>query len=155
MPIETAVMMDPPRTVDADASSRPPSLHWAVVLTLWLLTGGIFGLVWMFRQAAWVRRIDPTCKALVVLAVAFPSHSVLVLAAALVDGSGLLVLVASLVWPTAFFWSYFKMREAMEAQFDLSLSSAMTFFFHALYPQYHMRMIAKGTHEPRRQGLLR
>ena len=155
MPIESAVMMDPPRTLDADASSRPPSLHWAVVLALWLLTGGIFGLVWIFRQAAWVRRIDPTCKALVVLTVAFPLHPVLLLAAALVDGSGLLVLVAGLVWPTAFVWSYFKMREAIEAHFDLSLSGAMTFLFHALYLQHHMRMIAKGTHEPRRQGLLR
>ena len=45
----------------------------ALKLVLAFLTGGLFYVVSIFRQSAWVRRIDPTCKALFVMAVAFPA----------------------------------------------------------------------------------
>ncbi|MET0935997.1 MAG: pilin [Luteibacter sp.] len=52
----------------ADPGSRrrlpePPSLHWFLVALFTLLTLGIFGIVWPFIQASWVRKIDPSSKA--------------------------------------------------------------------------------------------
>ena len=36
----------------------PPALHWSLVLLLSLFTLGLFGWVWYFIQAAYVRKID-------------------------------------------------------------------------------------------------
>jgi hypothetical protein len=71
MSIDIAVMTDVTRNADVDDYPRPPSLHWALVLVFWILTGGLFKFIWMYRQAAWVRRIDPSSKALWVLAAGF------------------------------------------------------------------------------------
>ncbi|MDF3982618.1 DUF4339 domain-containing protein [Luteibacter sp. PPL554] len=43
---------------------EPPSMHWFLVLVLCFLTLGVFGIVWPFIQAAWVRRVDPRSKAI-------------------------------------------------------------------------------------------
>ena len=129
------------RSGDGDAYPKPPSLHWVLVLLLTLLTVGIFGLVWMFVHAAWVRRIDPTCKALVVLAVGIPLQLFVGFSGTESDR-----LFASLVGAVATTWAYFLMRSAIEARFDLELSGPMTFFFNLLYMQYHMTRIAEGEH---------
>jgi hypothetical protein len=41
----------------------PPSMHWFAVMLLSIVTLGIFGIVWAFIQASWVRKADPTSKA--------------------------------------------------------------------------------------------
>src|SRR5688500_8547691 len=64
-----------------DNYRKPPSLHWALLLLFSFLTGGILFVVWMFRQAAWVRRIDPSSKALRVLAIGFLASILAVVAA--------------------------------------------------------------------------
>ena len=40
----------------------PPDLHWALVLVIAMVTG-IFGWIWMFIQAGYVKKIDPTSRA--------------------------------------------------------------------------------------------
>ena len=50
---------------------RPPALHWGYVLLFHMLTFGIFGSVWMFRQAMWVRQIDPMSNAVFKMSVAW------------------------------------------------------------------------------------
>jgi hypothetical protein len=50
---------------------KPPSVHWALVLLYHMSTFGIFDVIWGFRQAAWVRRLDPTRNAIFILVVAF------------------------------------------------------------------------------------
>jgi len=108
------------------------------VLLFTVLTCWIFGIVWMFVHAVWVRRIDPTCNALFVLAVGIPLQIVLGL-----DGHELL---AGLVGCVATVWAYFMMRSVIEARFGISLSAIMTLFFTELYLQYHMTAIAAGEH---------
>jgi len=48
----------------------PPSLHWGMVLLLDVVTFGIFGFVWGFIQANWIRNIDTESKATLLLAMA-------------------------------------------------------------------------------------
>lgn len=48
-------------------SPVPPDLHWALVILLSVITFGLFGLIWAFRQAAFVKKIDPTSKAVTLL----------------------------------------------------------------------------------------
>lgn len=140
----------PPASVSRSedvAYPKPPSLHWALVLLFTVLTCGIFGVVWMFVHASWLRRIDPTCNALFVLAVGIPLQIVLGL-----DGHDLLAALVGTVTTT---WAYFLMRSAVEARFGMALSGIMTFFFNLLYLQYHMTGIAEGEHAPRGHSPLR
>jgi hypothetical protein len=116
-------------------------LSWVFVFLLSVLTGGIFGLVWMFVHATWFRRIDPTCNALFVLAVGIALQVVLAF-----QGHELL---AALVSGVAVTWAYFWMRGILEERFDVAHSALMTFFFNMLYLQYHMTDIADGVHAPR------
>ncbi len=129
---------------------KPPSLHWAIVLVLALVTWGLFALIWMFVHAVWIRRIDPKSKALYTLAggIAFPLILGFVtgMTGASFDG---LELLAQLVWVIAVLVAYFDMRAAIEVRYDLDLSGIMTFFFSVLYLQYHLRLIATGRHTPR------
>jgi hypothetical protein len=157
MSIDTAVMTDVTRNADVDDYPRPPSLHWALVAVFWILTGGLFKFIWMYRQAAWVRCIDPSSKALWVLAAAFACAAVLPMST-LILGAGesgltLTVVLVRLGFAVAWIWSYLSMRQSLEARFDLNLSGILTFFFTVFYLQCHMTSITKGEHSPYRPGL--
>ena len=143
------------RELLGEKDPKPPSLHWAIVLVLAIVTWGFFALVWMFVHAVWIRRIDPASKALYVLSGG--------LALVLVVGFGLGVtgvdsapieLLAQLGWTIAALVAYFDMRAAIEARYSVELSGIMTFFFNVLYLQYHLRRIAKGEHTPHYSRLL-
>jgi len=41
----------------------PPDMNWVVVLVLCIVTFGLFGLIWMIRQAFFVKKIDPSSNA--------------------------------------------------------------------------------------------
>ena len=135
-----------PRSESVAAYPKPPSLHWGLVLMFTVLTLGLFGLVWMFVHAAWVKHIDPTCNALYVLAVGIPLELFLGFAG---RAEGL----ASLVGLIAVTWAYFWMHGAMEKRFGLNLSFVMTLFFNMLYLQYHMTEIADRADAARWQRL--
>ena len=138
---QTPQAPQPPASVSRSedvAYPKPPSLHWALVMLFTILTFGIFGIVWMFVHAMWIRRIDPTSNALFVLAVGIPVQIVLGL-----DGHELL---ASLVGAVATTWAYFMMRSSVEARFGMALSGIMTFFFNIFYLQHYMTRIAKREH---------
>lgn len=45
----------------------PPDLHWVLVFLLGMVTFGIFSWIWMFRESAFVKRINPASKATVFL----------------------------------------------------------------------------------------
>jgi hypothetical protein len=42
----------------------PPNLHWALVLVFNVLTSGLFQMLWNLIVAAWMRRVQPSSKAL-------------------------------------------------------------------------------------------
>lgn len=137
----------------ANASPKPPSLHWAIVLVLAIVTWGLFAWIWMIVQAVWIRRIDAKSKALYVLAGGFAAGLVLEFLSAVtgVGGEGLL---SRFIWVIAVLVAYFDMRAAIEVRFGLELSGILTFFFNVIYLQYHLRLIAKGQHTPRASRML-
>lgn len=146
-----------PAQASAERTSQPqmplpPKLHWALVLLFTALTLGIFYAVWMFIQAAWVKKLNPESNAITLLVI----YVVLVLVGEVMSdasgkGSGgaavgtLLVLAGSVVS----IFGFFSMRRSMIDYYDktepigLRLSGALTFVLGVFYLQYHMTRIAR------------
>lgn len=153
----------PPAAYAPAASAAPPSLHWGLVLVLSFVTGGLFGMIWFFIQASYVKRIDPTSKARMLLVVSIllsVAYVVVAVAGALVAAAGsetagiaalaalalgMLLLLAGMVCMLV---AVFGMRSSLVTYFNsvepinLRLSGVMTFFFNMLYFQYHLSRIA-------------
>jgi MFS family permease len=136
----------------------PPNLHWALVLLIGFFTSGLFMLIWMFVQAAWMRKVDPRSKALTYYIVAMIVDAIAIGAMiALVIGTmngtppssslGALYAASGLACFVLFLMAIFAMRSDMETHFNgpepigLKLSGIMTFFFNVLYFQYHFTRI--------------
>jgi len=128
----------PPQQVAQPVYYPPPipsDLHWGLVLLFSILTFGIFGIVWIFIEASYVKRIDPRSNAIVLLVVSF-----------LVPFAGLI----------CFFIAIFSMRNSLATYYNytepinLRLSGVMTFFFSTLYFQHHLTRIAQW----KRTGIL-
>jgi hypothetical protein len=135
----------------------PPNMHWAVVLVLSWITFGLGAVIWMFRQAAFVKRLDPGSRAVAllvasVLAMACQAWLVFVKfrslsageAAAALSGFvvlNLLIVALSLVAVFAMRRSIVRYYNSVEP-IHLKLSGLMTFFFSILYFQYHFSRIA-------------
>jgi GYF domain 2 len=141
----------------------PPDLHWAIVLLLGLTY--IFTFIWVFVQASWVRKLDPSNNAMVgyVVWTICSVISLILSIAALVQSdpssAGTFAgfeLLATLVSVVAWYISVFSLRRSMLNYFNsteniqLRLSGVMTFFFSILYLQYHMSRIARW----KRTGIL-
>ncbi len=136
----------------------PPNMHWLVLLILTWVTAGLAGLVWFFRQALFVKKIDPSSKAVVLLAVttlgmfgqvalyigamSSMSSSTMVTATGLIMILNLVIVVCGLV-------TVFSMRSSIVRYYNsaepigLKLSGVMTFFFSILYFQYHFSRIVE------------
>jgi hypothetical protein len=154
---KSAVAAPPPIPAAHPAPSlgpKPPSLHWAIVLGLTIVTWGLFGLIWVFVHAVWIKRIDPRSKALYALSGGLAGLLTLAFLSGMSGGSDGLELLAQLVWVAAVLVAYFDMRAAIEARYNIELSGIMTFFFNVIYLQYHLRLIAKGQHTPNSARML-
>jgi hypothetical protein len=138
-------------------SPVPPNMHWAVVLILSWVTGGLAGVIWMFKQAAFVKKIDPSNKAIPMLVIAMlamvgqlglvfsmmGSRSMSDIAAltAVMMVLNLVIVVVGLI-------AVFGMRSSIVRYYNtvepigLQLSGVMTFFFSILYFQHHFSRIA-------------
>jgi hypothetical protein len=135
----------------------PPNLHWALVLLIGCFTCGLFLIIWIFVQAAWMRKVDPRSKALTYFIVAMAIYVVMIVAEVAMMASagngtpstGLTALcgLLSIVYFVVYLVAIFTMRTNMEEHFNgpepigLSLSGVMTFFFNVLYFQYHFTRI--------------
>jgi GYF domain 2 len=152
-------------------SNPPPSLHWALVFLFNLLTGGIFGFVWIFVQAGWVKSIDPSSTAIrdyllgMILGafggIAFGISTVVAIGTGDISpdnltiealgsmGMGFLILMAFVVAGVIFhIKALFGMRASLVRYYNtvepinLRLSAIMTLIFNILYFQYHFTRIA-------------
>jgi hypothetical protein len=136
----------------------PPEMHWGLVLVLTWITGGLCGLVWAFRQASFVKKIDPASKAVLLLVVSLVAMLAQVagyigiFTAGSVSGAGAalgLLMLLNLVIMVAGLAAIFGMRRSLVNYYNtvepmgLRLSAAMTFFFNILYFQYHLSRIAQ------------
>jgi hypothetical protein len=132
----------------------PPSLHWGILILLGVLTCGIFGWVWAFIQAAWVKKVQPESKALLYYGIAVGLFVLMFGGAFMAGMQGqagagrepvllLFRLGGAIMWLVA----AFNMRSSIEDHFNsaepigLSLNGVMTFFFSIYYFQYHFTRI--------------
>ncbi|MCX6621268.1 MAG: hypothetical protein NTY38_09335, partial [Acidobacteria bacterium] len=145
----------------AGGGPMPPAMHWGVVLILAWITGGLAGIVWAFKQASFVKKIDPSSKAVltltlcVVVVLAQLALFVVAMSAAYSGsasgasasaGLGMLLNLVALVLSLV---TMFGMRSSIVRYYNtvepinLKLSGVMTFFFNILYFQYHFSRIAE------------
>ena len=132
--------------VAVQGGELPPGLHWALVLLIGIFTCGIFIYVWMFIQAAFVKKIRPASNAMMLYAIGVAGFFAmgllfvnrdLVMLAPLINIGCLVVLVLG----------HFQMKAAIEDYYNnveplnLHLSGVMVFFFNVLYFQYHFTRI--------------
>ena len=141
----------PPGAVVAPAQpgvQLPPDLHWALLILLNLITCGIFGIVWVFIQAFWAKKLAPGNTAIAFVS-AYAGGIVLAVMLSLdksTEPFGSLVNLAGVV---CLIVGNFRIRAAMEEYYNsaenigLTLSGVMTFFFGMIYFQYHINRIAK------------
>ncbi len=142
------------------AGPIPPNLHWGVVLLLACVTG-VFGLIWVFIQANFVKKIDPASTARKLYGVAmlaFPAALVLFFVlvfgvspagrALIMAPAGLILFAGYFVALACIITGHFSMRRSIQNYYNtvepigLRLDGVMTFFFNILYFQYHFSRIA-------------
>lgn len=148
----------PPAAAPLPGGPIPPPLHWGVLLILTWFTGGLAGLVWSFKQAFFVKRLDPSSKAVMLLAVTLlgmlAQVAVAILgigARSMADTAALvgIVMLLNLVIVVVALMAIFGMRKSIVQYYNtrepigLKLSGVMTFFFSILYFQYHFSRIAE------------
>jgi len=136
----------------------PPDLHWALVLILSWVTMGLAGLFWAFKQAGFVKRIDPASKATQMLLLALGGMlaqvllyfvSVALRSYSMMAMMGILTMLLNVVILVAGLLALFGMRRSLVNYYNsvepigLKLSGVMTFFFSILYFQYHLSRIAR------------
>jgi hypothetical protein len=140
----------------------PPDLHWALVLLIAFFCS-IFQLIWLFIEAAFVKKIKPDSNFLAFLitgiglfvgSIVF-AYALLIVAVSMNPNSpqppwaALIILSAGYLGGIVLWiMGIFKMRAALVEYYNtvepinLRLSGVMTFFFSLFYFQYHFSRIA-------------
>jgi Tfp pilus assembly protein PilE len=128
----------------------PPSLHWFVVFLLSAATLGAFGWVWLFVQSSWVRKIDQTSRATMLLLIALAMAVVSgVIHSARPDSDGSIlgwllgVGAYALLVTAAFSMAGSMRRDAASRGLLLSMGGVTLFVFHSLYLQGQMTWLAR------------
>jgi Domain of unknown function (DUF4234) len=140
------------------AGPIPPNLHWGLVLLISLFTFGLFGLVWIFVEASFVKKIDSRniSRALLIVAflLEFAYVGLMVFAGLAGSGNDVPVIAAmgsfiGLIITVCVIVAFFKMRSSIVQYYNtaepigLKLSGVMTFFFNIYYFQHHFSRIAE------------
>jgi hypothetical protein len=137
----------------ADMYPDPPNLHWGLVLLFSILTCGFFVVAWDLVQAAWMKRVDPTSKAIfiygaataVVVCLFFVGFFSALNHTAAPQWVGLLQVVSWVLYLVG----RYSLRASLEEHYNgpepmgLILSGVMTFFFGGIYFQYHINDIVR------------
>ena len=154
VPVTPAVAGAAPGAAPAQALAPtgyadPPNLHWSLVLLLHIVTLTLFGLVWMFVEAGWMKRVKPSSQALLYWGLAvggFVGSEVLAVASDSYRPLAGFVRLGSIVLLQV---GNFKFRDDLEEYYNtvepihLQLSGGMTFFFSFIYFQYHFNRICR------------
>lgn len=132
---------------------NPPNLHWGLVLLFGALTCGLFSIVWDIVQASWMRKLEPTSRALYIYIGAAAALVLLYVgsfgAAFTHTSAAPMVSLFQLAYAVILLWGRFSLRSSMEEHFTgpdpmgLVLSGVMTFFFGGIYFQYHINDIVR------------
>jgi GYF domain 2 len=135
----------------------PPDFHWALVLLVNFFCN-FFQVIWLFVEAAFVKKIDRESKGVALLAgslVTIIVGTIVLFSSIGVNGRQgpsaavmfpfFLIIVAGVV---LHLMGIFQMRSSIETYYNtvepinLRLSGVMTFFFAVFYFQYHFTRIA-------------
>ncbi len=134
------------------AGPMPPDLHWAIVLLVSIVTCGIFKLVWLFIEAAFVKKIDQASNTTLLLVSALVCEAGAIVAAvaghpepdSITAASVLLGLATAVLMLVAIY----GMRSSMlhyynqTEPFGLEMNPVVTFFFGVYQIQHHFSRIA-------------
>jgi len=144
--------------VERAALPAPPPLHWGLVLLFTALTFGIFGIIWPFIQAAWVRKIDGHSRATLLMAIAVACFVVgepLYIAGSvsasqgggaggLAGIGGLLVLAYLIFYLVAFFSMANSMRRNLpDYGLPVEIGGVTLFFFAMYYLQSQLNWVSR------------
>ena len=145
--------------LDPSAIPTPPTLHWGLVFLFSMISFGIFGVVWQFIQASWVRKVDRDSKALLLmgfgLAVFITSYVFQFMggAAAKTNPSGgallaILGMVLLLVYAILFLMAYFSMADSIRRAIrpygpSFDFGGVTLFFLNIYYIQGHLTWIGR------------
>jgi hypothetical protein len=141
--------------IPADTGNVPPNLHWGAVLALSIVTCSLFGVVWSFIEAAYVRKLRRESNALLYLglyAATFVAPFLELMDHRLATVAPFLNIAGWVFYVSA----AFSMKSTLEDYYNseenigLHLSGVMTFFFSVYYFQYHFNRI----NEWKRTGVL-
>ncbi len=131
---------------------NPPRLHWGWVLVLNIITLGLFGMVWLFVQANWCRRLTGSKKAfgwalaylLIIPGVMFVAVVIgmvygIMAPAELNQASAVFQGLTRIAVLILYVFAAFTLKGELEkASINIPLSGVMTFFFGPTYFQYHL-----------------
>ncbi len=138
----------------------PPTLHWALVWVFATLTLGLFGYIWLFIQANWVRRVDRDSKATLLLTLgivatvvglalqlttrgALGGHPSSTAALRVLLG-GLFVLTGAVLFIVSWFSMASSIRRVMEAyDVEINIGGITLFFFNTYYLQSVLTWIGR------------
>ena len=132
----------------------PPDLHWAAVLLFGFFTCSLFWWAWWIVEAAFLRKLNPESKGLLLVVLSLVSLLVGLFVngfdSALRGGQtayyGVPFAVLSFIM---FIGAEFQMKSDMEDHYttgepiNLQLNGFMTFFFSVWYFQHHLSRIAQ------------
>ena len=152
-----ATSMPYPAQANDRQTPQPPTLHWAIVLVLDLVTFTLFGYYWAFRQASFVRKIDSTnpqskratMQVLVSLALALFAGLMNAMNTMTISRGGVgtdlstVMNMVHLFQFALFTVASVVVRNALVARFGVKMNLALTIFFNIFYVQYHLTRIAK------------
>jgi hypothetical protein len=148
----------PPATYTATGIPYPdpPNLNWGIVLLAAFFTCGIFQLIWNLIIATWVRKVEPTSKALLFYIIGYVllfanagSSAGLVLASMNhqpihANYLGSLVGIAAWVFRLV---ARFTLREDLIRHYNgvepigIDINPILTFFFGGVYFQYKLNQV--------------
>ena len=138
----------------------PPDMHWLIVLIISAITSGLGYLVWGFKQAFFVKKLDPANKSVRYFMLSFVAMLVqvalyFVMLSDLSSGSSgsvaalvPMIMITNVVIVIFAYIGIFGMRRSLINHYNsaepigLQLGGVMTFFFSILYFQYHLSRIA-------------
>lgn len=150
----------------------PPNVHWVLDLILWFLTCSLFNKVYVLVQAAWLQRIQPNSKGLMLYIIAtviaviniFASFSLVVVVMShhgAMPPRHPLTSLLGLLYICMVIGARFAMRSALEEHYNvqepigLRLDPVMTFFFGGIYFQYKFNEINQIKQALRYQNSIR
>jgi hypothetical protein len=139
--------------VAGQIAPKPPSLHWVIVLVLSFVTFGLFGCLWMFRQAKFARKLDPGNKATMQIATSFAIglfsillnvvNTITVARGGESTNLGITGTAMSFFALFMLISAYLEIRKALASQCGIQMSAVLTVIFNVYYVQYHLSRIVR------------